>query len=146
MMFSFGHSEQERIEVDVHGYERAASGDYWDDNWLAVEIRVRVGGFRGNAAATIMTSELTKFELELHPLFETLKGKAEFTTMEGQLSLRLVGDGNGHIELHGVVADQAGFGNQLHFTLQFDQSLLENSIREIAKVTSQFPVRSAPPK
>ena len=26
--FAFGHAEQERIEVDVHGYERAPVGEY----------------------------------------------------------------------------------------------------------------------
>ncbi|MBC7855404.1 MAG: hypothetical protein IAF94_18405 [Pirellulaceae bacterium] len=143
MKFSFGHLELERVEVDVHGYERAAVGEYWDDNWLTVEICVRAGGFRGKVAATIITSELTKFLSELRPLFETLSGTAEFTTMEDQLSLRLTGDGNGHIELRGEVSDQAGIGNRLHFTLQFDQSQLGVSIHELDRVSGQFPVRMA---
>lgn len=143
MMFSFGHSEQERIEVEVHGYERAAVGEYYDDNWLAVEIRVRAGGFHGKASATIITAELTKFLSELRPLYQALSGTVAFTTMEEQLSLRLVGDGKGHIELHGEVADQPGIGNRLHFTLQFDQSELGASIRELERVTLQFPERVA---
>ena len=142
MIFSFGHPEQERIEVDVQGYERAPSGEYWDDNWLKVKIQVRVGGFQGKATASIMTSELTEFASELRPLYETLKGNAEFTTLEQQLSLRLAGDGNGHIELRGDVEDRAGMGNRLHFTLQFDQSELKASIHELDKVISLFPVRS----
>jgi len=105
MTFSFGQSEEERIEVDVHGYERAPVGEYWDDNWLRVEIRIRVGEFRGKAAATIITSELTKFLSELRPLYETLSGLAEFTMMEEPLSLRLTGDGKGHVELRGEVSD-----------------------------------------
>jgi hypothetical protein len=141
MIFSFGQSEHERIEVDVHGYERPVSGEYWDDNWLTVEIRVRAGGFRGKASGTIITSELAKFLSELSPLYESLNGSAEFATMEGQLSLRLVGDGKGHIELRGEVSDQAGVGNRLHFHLDFDQSQLGASIRELESVTSQFPVR-----
>jgi hypothetical protein len=142
-LFSFGQSEQERIEVDVHGYERAPTGDYWDDNWLTVEILVRAGGFHGKTAATIITRELTKFLSELRPLYETLKGLAEFATMEGQLGLRLHGDGNGRIELRGEIADQAGVGNRLHFTLQFDQSQLGASICELERVTVQFPVRAS---
>ena len=142
MTFSFGHSEEERIEVDVHGYERPASGEYWDDNWLRVEIRVRAGGFRGKAEATIITSELTGFLSELRPLFETLSGSAKFVTLEGQLSLRLVGDGKGHVELRGEVADQAGIGNHLRFALKFDQSQLGTSIRELERITSEFPVRT----
>jgi hypothetical protein len=143
MIFSFGYSEQERIEVDVLRYERAPVGEYHDDNWLAVEIRVRAGGFRGNAAAAILTGELVGFASQLRPLFETSSGSAEFATMEGQLSLRLVGDGKGHIELRGEIADQAGVGNLLHFTLQFDRSQLGASIQELERVISQFPVRSA---
>lgn len=142
MTFAFGHSEQERVEVDVHGYERAPVGEYWDDNWLRVDIRVRAGGFRGKASAMIITSELTKFLSELRPLLETLSGSAEFTTMEEQLSLRLTGDGKGHVELRGEVSDQAGVGNRLHFTLQFDQSQLRASIHELERVTSEFPVRT----
>ncbi|HEV2209805.1 MAG TPA: hypothetical protein VG167_13585 [Verrucomicrobiae bacterium] len=144
MIVSFGQSENERIEIDVHGYERAPVGEYWDDNWLIVEIRIRVGGFCGKAQASIITSELTKFASELGPLFETLAGTAEFTTMEGQLKLQLIGDGKGHIELRGEVADQAGIGNRLHFGLQFDQSQLGRSMSELQRVTSQFPVRGTP--
>ena len=52
------------------------------------------------------------------------------------------------IELGGIeqVKEQvrdAGIGNRLHFTLQFDQSQLGASIRELERVISQFPVRTA---
>jgi len=141
MIFSFGHSERERIEINVLGYELTAVGEYYDDNWLSTEIQVRVGGFHGSAVAAIFTDELVSFAAQLSPLFETLTGAAEFSTMEGQLSLQLSGDGKGHIELRGEVADQAGIGNRLHFSLAFDQSQLGASIRELEKVISQFQVR-----
>ena len=83
MVFSFGHAERERLEVDVRNYERAPVGEYWDDNWLRVSIDIRVGGFHGHADAAIITSELIKFLSELRPLYQTLKGSAEFTTVEG---------------------------------------------------------------
>jgi hypothetical protein len=143
MIFSFGQSEQERVEVDVLRYERPLTGDDWDDNWLTVEISVQAGGFRGKVVAAIITSELQKFLSELRPLYEKLSGSVKFETMEGQLDLQLVGDGKGHIELHGELADQAGIGNRLHFSLQFDQSQLGVSIRELEKVTTQFPARGS---
>ncbi len=143
MIFSFGHSERERIEVDVHGCDRLTSDGNWYDDWLGIEIRVQAGGFHGEVAAQIVAGELVTFASQLRPLYETLSGSAEFSTMEGQLSLRLVGDGAGHIELSGEVADQAGVGNRLHFTLQFDQSQLGASLRELEKITSQFPARVA---
>ena len=143
MNFSFVQSDHEQIGVDVLAYERAPVGEYWDDNWLRVDIRVQAGGFRGKAFATIITSELTPFLSALRLLHETLSGSADFTTIEEQLALRLRGDGKGHIELRGEVADQAGVGNRLHFTLQLDQSQLGTSVRQLELVASQFPVRSA---
>ncbi len=141
MILSFGQSEHERIEIEVLRYARAPVGEYYDDNWLTSQIRVFVGGFRGCVDAAIVTSELAAFLTQLRPLYDALEGAAEFSTLEGQLCLRLTGDGKGHIELIGEVADQPGIGNRLHFKLQFDQSQLGASIRELEKVTLQFPVR-----
>lgn len=142
MMFAFGQSQNERVEIDVHGYERTPVGEYWDDNWLNVDIRVQAGGFKGSVAATFITSELEKFSSELRALFETLSGTAVFTTLENQLNLRLTGDGKGHIDMVGEVADQPGIGNRLHFALKFDQTQLGTSIRELANVITAFPIRS----
>jgi len=142
--FTFGQTSGDGIEIDVQGYEQSsAAGEYWDNNWLSVEIRVRAGGFRGNVSATFLTTELAKFLSELVRLHDKLKGTAEFKTMEEQLSLNLTGDGVGHIELVGEVLDQAGIGNRLRFGLQFDQTYLAHSIVELKKIVSEFPVRSS---
>jgi hypothetical protein len=142
MTFSFGQSEHERIEIEVLRYERAPVGEYYDDNWLRAQIRVRAGGFRGQVDAAVLTGELSTFLTGLRPLHETLRGTAELSTMEQQLRLRLIGDRKGHIELTGEVADQPGIGNRLHFTLQIDQSQLGASIHELERVTAEFPVRA----
>ncbi len=142
MTFSFGQSEHERLEIDVLSYERQPVGEYYDDNWLRVEIRVHAGGFRGKVSATILAAELDGFLQKLKSLYQTLSGNAEFITLEEQLTLNLIGDGKGHIELRGEVTDQPGIGNRLSFTLQFDQSQLAGSIRELERVVAQFPVRS----
>src|SRR5207245_2813088 len=110
MTFSFGQPEQERIEVDVLSYERAQVGEYHDDNWLVSQVRVCAGGFRGTVDAAFITEELVAFLAQLRPLYESLSGTAEFPTLEEQLYLRLTGDGKGHIELVGEVADQPGIG------------------------------------
>ena|ERR1051326_564963 len=143
MKFSFGQSDRERIEVDVLSYERAATGEYHDDNWLRVSITVRVGGFSGRAGASIVTDELVRFAEQLHQLHEQLSGSAEFTTLEGQLSLALGCDARGHVTLHGEVLDQAGIGNRLSFQLDLDQSFIHQSIRELDAVITAFPVRPA---
>ncbi len=142
MTFSFGQSQHERIEVEVMRYERPPVGEYHDDNWLTVQVRVFAGGFRGTVDGAIITEEFVAFLSQLRPLHQSLSGTAEFTTLEGQLHMRLTGDGKGHIELLGEVADQPGIGNRLHFILHFDQSQLGGSIRELERVTSTFPIRA----
>src|SRR5947208_1811455 len=134
MKFSFGESERERIEVDVMSYERPASGEHHDDNWLSVSITVRIGGFSGRAGAAIVTDELVRFAEQLHRLYDELTGSAEFRTLEGQLSLTLSCDTRGHIALRGEVLDQAGIGNRLSFHLDLDRSFLQQSIRELDAV------------
>ena len=143
MQFAFGPSEQERITIDVRSYERPASGEYWDDNWLVTNISVVVGGFCGRVGANIMTAELVRFSEELYVLYERLTGTAEFTTLEGQLLLKLTGDGRGHIQLEGQVLDQAGIGNRLSFALDFDQTFLPQSMRDLDSILHAFPVRGA---
>ena len=122
MKFSFGQSERERVEVDILSYERAATGDVWDDNWLTVSIVVRAGGFSGSVRAAMLTADLASFAGQLHRLSEQLHGSAEFTTIEEHLSLKLSCDTRGHITLRGEVLDQAGIRNRLNFHLDLDQS------------------------
>jgi hypothetical protein len=113
MIFSFGQTQYERIEVDVLRYEREPVGEHFDDNWLTISIFVQAGGFNGKVHGAISTDELTLLLKQLRTLYETLAGTAEFTTMEGQLYLLFRGDGKGHIELEGKLADQPGIGNRL---------------------------------
>ncbi len=143
MKFSVGESERERVEVDVISYERSVVGEYYDDNWLTVSIAVCVGGFSGRVRAAILTAELAAFAEQLRRLHEQLTGSAEFTTIEGQLSLTLTCDIRGHITLQGEVLDQAGIGNRLSFHLDLDQSFLPQSIQELDAVIQAFPVRHA---
>lgn len=142
MIFSFGQSQHDRIEVDVLRYERAPVGDWHDDNWLTVQIRVAAGGFRGKVEASIITAELADFLAQVRSLNEMLEGSAVFTTIEEQLELTLTGDGRGHITLSGKVADQPGIGNRLFFECHFDQSQLHASVRDLAQIVENFPVRS----
>jgi hypothetical protein len=142
MTFSFRQSEDEHVAIDVLRYERSPMGDYHDDNWLAVRVRVCAGGFRASVGAAIQTAELPAFLSQLRPLCESLDGTAVFTSLEEQLWFRLVGDGKGTFEFDGEIADKPGPGNRLHVTLRLDRSQLQASIRELEGVVSEFPIRA----
>jgi hypothetical protein len=93
-----GGSEAEYISLTVNGREYSTATDYWDANWLSCKVEIAAGAFRGNVDGMIRTEELENFNGHIRRLYERLDGEAEFSTLEGWLSIRLIGDGRGHIE------------------------------------------------
>jgi hypothetical protein len=141
VIFGFGGAQDDRVQIDVLGYEQPASSkDKWDLNWLRVEVRVQVVGFCAHKPITVQTGEVADFLADLEKLHAALSGDAVFETMEDELEMKLSGDARGHIHLRGRVG-RAGSPGVLSFNLQFDQSQLQESIREIRKVMKLFPQR-----
>jgi hypothetical protein len=134
-----GGAQREFVELRV--LSRSSAADYWDGNWLACEVSVVVGGFRGRFEASLRTDEFLRFEEEVRKLHETLNGTAEFAAMEEQVRLELLGDGRGHVQCHGKLRDVAGTGNQLSFSLTLDQTQLSGTVAQLTAVLSRFPVR-----
>ena len=140
--FAFGGEEADRVEVRVHGYERAQVGEYYDDNWLKVSVCINAGSFSGLFEAAFLTSEFIEFRDNLRSLYESLVGSAHFATLEGQLTLHLTGDGKGHIALAGVAFDAPGTGNRLEFHINLDQGHLSSALRGLDGIATTFPVRA----
>ena len=140
--FALGGEERERVEVQVHGYERAPVGEYFDDNWVSAAVLVEVGAFSGEFTAAFLTADFVKFREELQALYHSLQGKASFLTMEEQLSLELTGNGRGGIALKGFAADAPGTGNRLEFELSLDQSHLPSVLKGLDEILEQFPPRA----
>lgn len=141
LIVSFGGTDRERLQIEVLNYERRLTGAYHDDNWVTVSVSISAGGFQGKTDAAFLTLDFISFLSQLRPLYKTLRGEAEFHTMEGQLGLKLVGDGKGHIEFTGELVDSFGVCNRLCFTLQLDQSRLKESIHQLEQMVSTFPER-----
>ena len=134
----------QREFVELHVLSRSSAADYWDGNWLACEVSVAVGGFRGRFEASLRTDEFLRFEEQARKLYETLNGTAEFAAMEEQVCLELLGDGRGHVQCRGTVRDVAGTGNQLSFSLNLDQTQLFGTVAQLAELLNRFPVRGKP--
>ena len=139
---AFGGEKHERLEIVVAGYERVASGDYDDDNWLRVNVSVAAGAFRGSFCATFQAAELSELCTNLSRLYESLIGSVRFETLEEQLTLEFTGNGRGSIELRGEALDQSGIGNKLIFSLQLDQTQLHQSVQGLRAAVAAFPVRT----
>lgn len=139
--FSLGGSDREKVIVTVVGYERAVTGDYHDDNWVAVVVEVVAGAFSGKFNAAFLTVDFVSFLAQLRDLYDSLKGEAIFSTLEEQLSIRVTGNGRGGIVVEGEALDQPGIGNKLVFELVLDQTNLLPALRELDEIVSLFPVR-----
>lgn len=125
--WSIGFPEKERLEVELTPESPWESGY----EWLSARVKIDAGSFIGSVSMSILCSELMRFKEELEPLYRTLRGKAEFNTIERQLHLVVTVDKTGHVTVQGELMDGAGVGNELHFTLRFDQTLLWHTIAEI---------------
>ena len=141
MKITFGQWEGEKLVVEVHGYVQDKYDNYYDANWMRVSMEIRAGKFSGNTDALFMTAELVKFAQQLRELYQSLEGTAEFKTMENQLNLKVSGDGKGHMKIAGEVRDDASLGNRLIFSFDLDQTFIKQSLNELEKIISTFPVR-----
>ena len=103
----------EFLTITLVGRSHPGASDYWDGNWVTASVEIRAGGFRRSVSGHLRAEELATFHGQLARLQESLQGTAEFATMEEWLSIRVEGDGQGHMECRCVIRDQPGIGNTL---------------------------------
>lgn len=135
-----GDPEGQRLLIQPLGRRHPGLFDYSDGNWIACEVQLSAGGFRGSFHADLRSDEFHAFLAELESLGQTLEGSAAFSTIDGQLTCSLTGDGNGHVHVEGEALDQAGIGNRLHFRFDIDQTYLPQICRALESLLAAFPV------
>lgn len=127
-----------KIGITILRRVNSETNDYWDGNWLEVEIRIEVFGIKTIYRANFRVEDLQRFYEDLTLLNETTSKKAEFTTMEEGLYLHI------NVELNGVVncigrAD-TGNGNRMDFNVQSDLATLDVFIRELKTTLESYPL------
>ena len=136
----FGDQRGQHLTITVLRRENPGASDYNDANWLVVSVDICAGSFRGRFDATFVAYEFDPFKKQLEALQQTLKGIAEFETLEGQLSIKIEGDGHGHLTMTCVALDAPGIGNSLKFALNLDQTYLPAIVRELSQLMLAYPV------
>ena len=129
-----------RVQVSVQGYERAASADPHDSNWLACTVAVHVAGFEGGVEAAMQTYDFARFRTALDGLLEGKEKAAVFSTMEEALELRLEADNLGHVAVSGTVTS-ADRSSTLSFLIETDQTYLKSTQGQLHAALAEFPVR-----
>ena len=141
--FRIGGQEAEYLEVKILSRSHNAR-DYWDGNWLTVEINIAAGGFCGKFGAFLRADEIALFHQEMTRLYSFESKEAKFETMEGQLSIDIQGDQLGHFSAACEAMDDAGVGNRLCFTLSFDQSHIPEILKRLDSVVDEYSVVGNP--
>ena len=129
------------LNIFVQRYERDTFENVDDANWLKCEIELSAGSFKARYKASLQTNDFVEFNKQLSELYIRLKGKAEFNTMEEQLSIVVKGNGQGQMAADCVAIDEAGIGNRLQFKIEFDQTHLNNVLHDLDSLIRKYPVR-----
>ncbi|QVL30956.1 hypothetical protein KIH39_19170 [Telmatocola sphagniphila] len=135
-----GRPDSEFLAIALFDRSHPACQDYWDGNWIRSQVEVVAGGFHGRAYGDLRADELVRFYDRLSNLEKILRGTAEFATMEGWLSIRVVGDGKGHMTFECELQDEPGVGNTLKFQLRLDQTFLPLLLSQLREAIAHFPV------
>jgi hypothetical protein len=130
----FGFPERESLVLSLDLPAKTDSGY----EWIFCRAKIQAGGFNGKADLYIEAGDLIRLSEQIEILYQTLSGEAALDTIEGQISLTLIGDGKGHIKLQGFLLDRRGTGNKLTFVIEHDQTLLWLAVSALRDVLHQI--------
>lgn len=132
-----------RLTLGVGGYERSATGEVWDDNWLrgfaSVEIdRSPAATYRARCDVAWQTTELAAFHASLGALLDAPTGTARLATTEDQVELTIELEGDegtvsGRLEAHAIAA--------LEFEASTDRTALAATLAALGDVVARYPYR-----
>jgi hypothetical protein len=134
--FSIGFPERERVEVSLLGGAADPASEGFD--WVRARVRVEVGGLSGDVEIYMCLSDMVRFKEQLEPVYRNLRGAAEFTTIEGQLFIRVEVNHLGHARATGHLIDDVTTSNRLSFDIEFDQTMLGRTISEIDRALAEL--------
>jgi hypothetical protein len=131
------------LTLGVGDYERAATGEVWDDNWLRGAVALRIENpptatFRAKCDVAWQTTELHAFHESLRTLLDDLTGSAKLATTEDQVELTIElnevkGTLTGRVEAHAIAL--------VEFEAPTDQSFLIPALSALRAVVTKYPYR-----
>lgn len=85
-------------------------------------------------------SDLERLRQQLEYLYRNLKGRAEFQTLEGDITIGFTGDGLGHFTTECRVVDFLGSASVLNTEIIFDQTFIPDLIRQLDMILELYPL------
>lgn len=137
-----GERGSDQIRIRVLSRIEQVGRDYWDENWLATIVSVRVGGWSGkNEKAYFRTEELSGFRAKIELLAEGKLSDIDFAPMEPHLRLKLVSEdqGGGAVLLTGTALDRLEDGNPLSIRFTIGPDSLRHLAARLEAVEKAYP-------
>jgi len=131
----------ELLKITVVDYSHPDAVDFWDGNWLACKLILRIKGFNADFIFDLRVDEVESFLVELEQFNLNLKGKANLENMEEVIKLNLSVNKTGMLKWEGRLLYPAGIGSTLEFTYESDQSFLPGLITELKNVLKRYPIK-----
>ncbi|HEX8021587.1 WapI family immunity protein [Mucilaginibacter sp.] len=105
-----------------------------NDGWIESYVEIKAGGFRGSYSAAFMLYDFSVFRDQLKIIYDDLNGIASFNSLENQLQINIKGDGLGHLVADCIAMEKVGYGNELRFELNFDQTYIPMLIKQLDSI------------
>lgn len=126
------------LRVDLIGLSHPNAQLEFDRRWIKSLVTLKAGGFSGEFKCELRIDDFKNFKGELLVLYDELDGTALFETLEGQLTINIKGDGNGHLEANCSAMDFVGTGNKLDFEISFDQTIILRMVQQLETIANTF--------
>jgi len=132
--------------VALRPLRRAAPGstDFWEGNWLKVDVAVQAGAFAGRFEADLRTDELAAFAERLAALEGAATGAAALESAEGWVSVELALAPDGRLEGACEVRDDPAMGSSLRFQLRVEAARRPALLATLGAILRAFPVVGDP--
>jgi hypothetical protein len=116
-----------------------ATVDY-DRNWIKTNVTVKGGAFGGHFIGDFLTTEFELLKRKIRVLANDFNAAVLFQATQGQLAMKITGDGLGHFELDFEASPEPHLGQTLSFSINFDQTEIDGYLRQLNKITTAFPI------
>lgn len=142
----FGNEPGDSLLLEVQGREDADPTDFWEANWLAVQVTIRAGAFRGQLTETMWPEDFLGFKEGLEEIVAGRTTLVELQAFFHGLRVSLWIEQDGPIDVCGHIVDQPIDGNRLQFAFTMELSSLPALHRDVVAVCDRYPLIGVPPR
>ncbi|MBD8015028.1 WapI family immunity protein [Planococcus wigleyi] len=133
-----------KIEIKILERLYPESIGSWEGDWVKTAIRIEIPGYSANFLADLRAEELKEFRDQLAAMNQELKGTASLISIENAIEAKAVMDSFGGIYWEVSTRYPISTGAVLTFDFGSDQSYLNQLVKELDEVLSEFPVLEHP--